>query len=223
VTAPNPGRLADLLDVYRTQDDADTSAEDGAIFSEESAWLRRPGWADAVPRVGDAAPDAAMPDTIESPVSLLELAAAGPLVLKFYRGRWCPYCTLDLRAWQRAAPEVRRVGARFVAVTPQSEAEIALFRERDDLLFHVVSDPGMKLARAYGVAYEISQAVREVYLARGLDQSATHASGDWMLPLPACFVIGRDGRVAWSHVDTDYTRRADPADVLAVLGRLADG
>lgn len=223
MTAPNPGRLAELLDVYRTRGSPDTSAEESAIFAEESAWLRHPGWDDAVPLVGDAAPDAAMPDAVESSVSLLELAAAGPLVLKFYRGRWCPYCTLDLRAWQRAAPEVHRLGARFVAVTPQSETEIALFCERDGLSFHVVSDPGMKLARAYGVAYEISQAVREVYLARGVDHSATHASGDWMLPLPACFVIGRDGRVAWCHFDTDYTRRAEPAEVLAVLGRLAGG
>lgn len=220
MTVQGPQRLADLLDAYRAEDDAGTSPEDGAIFAREAAWLRRPGWDARVPRVGDAAPDTPMPDAPEPTVSLLDLARAGPLVLKFYRGRWCPYCTLDMRAWQRVAPELHALGARFVAVTPQSEDEVAKIRERDGLSFHVVSDTGLALARAFGIDYEMDPAVREVYRARGVDPSATHATGDWMLPLPACFVIGRDGRVAWSHVDTDYTRRAEPADVLAVLDRV---
>lgn len=217
MTVPSPDRLSALLDAYRAEDDAGTSPEEGAIFAREAAWLRRAGWDDHVPRVGDVAPDTAMPDADEPTVSLLDLARGGPLVLKFYRGRWCPYCTLDMRAWQRVLPELRSLGARFVAVTPQSEDEIARFRDRDGLTFHVVSDTGLALTRAFGIDYEVGPEVRAVYLERGLDPSATHASGDWMLPLPACFVIGRDGRVAWSHVEADYTRRAEPADVLSVL------
>ena len=91
------------------------------------------------------------------------------------------------------------------------------YRAQDDLSFHVVSDTGLLLSRAFGIEYEVGAEVRAFYLGRGLDPSASHASGDWMLPLPACFVIGRDGRVAWSHVDADYTRRAEPADVLSVI------
>lgn len=215
--------LADLLDAYRAEDDATISGEAAAIFALEAGQLAKPGWDAGIPRVGAPAPDAPMPDAPDPSVSLLDLARAGPLVVKFYRGRWCPYCTLDLRAWHRALPELRALGARFVAVTPQSEAEIDLQRERDGLEVHVVSDATHRLARAFGIAYEVDDGVRSVYASRGLDLSALSASGDWTLPLPACFVIGRDGRIAWSHVDTDYTRRAEPADVLAALAGLDRG
>lgn len=220
---PNPGRLADLLDVYRSEDDAGMSPEDRDTFLREGVWLRRSGWDDEVPKVGEEVPDTAMPDTETTAVSLLDLARAGPLILKFYRGRWCPYCTLDMRAWERATPELSSLGARFVAVTPQSEDEIALIRERDGLSFHVVSDRELVLPRAFGIAYEVQEEVRDVYRRRGLDASANHASREWTLPLPACFVIGRDGRIACSHVDPDYTRRAEPADMLAVLSRFSEG
>ncbi len=220
MTAPAPGRLADLLDAYRAEDDATASPQVSATFALEAARLARPGWDADVPRIGQAAPDVAMPDAPDPPVSLLDLARAGPLVLKFYRGRWCPYCTLDLRAWQRAAPRLQALGARFVAVTPQSGTEIAAMRERDGLAFHVAGDTGHRLARAFGVSYEVDPAVRAYYEARGIDFAATGENGDWVLPLPACFVIGRDARVAWSHVDADYTHRAEPDTVLDALAAL---
>jgi peroxiredoxin len=220
MTVPAPGRLVDLLDAYRAEDDAMASPQASAIFALEAARLARPGWDAGVPRIGEAAPDVAMPDAPDPPVSLLDLARAGPLVLKFYRGRWCPYCTLDMRAWQRAAPRLQALGARFVAVTPQSGTEIATMRERDGLALHVASDAGHRLARAFGVSYEVDPAVRAHYAAQGLDIGSTGENGDWELPLPACFVIGRDARVAWSHVDADYTRRAEPDAVLDAVAAL---
>ena len=223
MTAATPMQLADLLDAYREEDAAGIARHEQAVHASEAAWLRRPGWDDRVPRVGEAAPAVAMPDALDPPVGLPDLARDGPLVVKFYRGRWGPYCTLDLRAWQRVAPDLQALGSRFVAVTPQREEEIALLRERDGLDFHVVSDTGLRLARAFGIDYEVDPALRGVYAGDAVDLAATNASGDWTLPLPACFVIARDGRLVWSHVDTDYSRRAEPADVMAVVRSLVGG
>jgi peroxiredoxin len=170
---------------------------------------------------GDALPDVALPDAPDGRVRLPELVRGGPLVLVFYLGRWCPFCTLELRAWQRALPRIRALGARLVAVSPQDEREVALTRERDGLEFHMVSDPGNVLARRFGVAHEVAPALRDAYAASGMAAPQDGDASGWTLPLPAVYVAGRDGRIDWAHVDANWRRRAEPAEVLARLAALA--
>lgn len=213
--------LAALLDAYRGYADADPVSS--AVFAREAALMRSPDRLARRLRTGDPVPDLPLPDAPDGPPRLSDLWRDGPLVLKFYRGRWCPYCTLDLRAWQRALPELRARGTRLVAITPQEAPEIALTRERDRLGFRIVSDPGNRIARAFGIAYEVDPEVRALYEGFGLSGSQVDPAGTWTLPLPACYLIGTDGRVEWAHVDVDYRRRAEPADLVARLDRAACG
>lgn len=211
--------LTALLHAYRSYTEADAAPEVAATFAREAERMAEPGWLPARARVGDRAPDVVLSAAGEPVVTLADRLRDGPVVVKFFRGRWCPYCTLDLRAWQRALPEIRARGARLVAVTPQGEHEIALHRERDRLEFPIVADAGNRIARAFGVAYALDAGVRALYERAGITAAQVDPTGDWTVPLPATYLIGPDGRIAFAHLDTDYRRRAEPGDVIAAIDR----
>jgi peroxiredoxin len=212
--------LADLLDTY-WRHAAERAPSVAAALDGEARALTASGRLARVPREGDRIPDAELPDAPPGTVRLSDLLRDGPLVLVFYLGRWCPSCTLELRAWQRALPSIRALGAQLLAVSPQDEREVALMRERDRLELHMVADTGNRIARRFGIAYEVDPSVRGAYAAAGLARPAGDDASAWTLPLPAVFVIGRDGRVAWRHLDPNWRRRAEPQDVVRRLEALA--
>jgi len=209
-----------LLAAYRGYAGADQDPAVAAVFRREAEALRRLDWPGRAAPVGAIAPDPAVPGPTGRPTPLSALLRQGPLVVKFHRGRWCPYCTLDLRAWQRVAAELQSLGATLVTVSPQTEAELALVRERDRLRLRMVSDADRAIARAFGVDYEVMPAVRELYRSAGIHLDRVNADAAWTLPLPAVFVIGPDRRIAWRHLDPDYRRRAEPGEVLAEIASL---
>jgi peroxiredoxin len=212
--------LNDLLDTY-WRHAAERAPVAAAAFAAEARSLAESGRLAGALRAGDPAPDVALPDSPGASVRLRELLRDGPVVIAFYRGRWCSFCTLELRAWQRALPRIRALGARVIAVSPQVEHEVALMRERDGLQFQMVSDPGNDVARAFGVAYEVPPGLRDAYAQTGLDPARDAEPAGWTLPVPAVYLIGRDGRIAWSHVDPNWRRRAEPQEVVAQLERIA--
>lgn len=173
-------------------------------------------------KAGEAAPDFTLPDAAGKPVKLSERLKSGPVVLKFYRGGWCPYCNLELRAYQQAVPELQALGAQLIAVSPESPDNSLSTQEKNALAFSVLSDAGGRIAAAYRLAFELSPELKAIYRSRGRDLSEWNG-GDWTLPAPGTFVIGRDGRVALAHVDADYRRRLEPAEALATVRKLAGG
>jgi peroxiredoxin len=208
--------LAALLDTYWRHAAERAPALADALEREARAIAASGGLA-GVPRPGERAPDAPLPDAPGGRVQLSDLWADGPLVLLFFRGRGCAFCTLELRAWQRALPALRAAGGRLVAVSPQDDRSISLMRERDRLEFHMVGDADNALARRWGVLHEVAPAMREAYAAAGVPLGAACGGA---VPLPAVFVVGADGRVAWSHVDPSWRRRAEPDDVVARVAAL---
>ncbi len=211
--------LAALLDAYRRHA-AERAPGVAAALDGEARALAASGRLSRALAAGDRVPDLTLPDATDGRVRLPDLLRDGPLVLAFYLGRWCPFCTLELRAWQRALPGVRALGATLLAVSAQDDREVALTRERDRLEFRLVSDPDNRLARGFGIAYEVAPTVRDAYAASGMGGRPDDDSA-WTLPLPAVYLVGRDGRIAWAHVDPDWRRRAEPAEVVARLGTLA--
>jgi peroxiredoxin len=212
-----PMKLNELLDAYRATSTADQSQAVSAVFAHEARLLRAAMLRGTGPGNGGLAPDVVLPDSPDGRMRLSDLLRRGPLVLKFYRGRWCPFCTLELRAYQRALPEIEALGAKLLAVSPQNEHEVALNRERDRLDFPMVTDADNAIASRFGITYEVEPALRDIYRAAGIDFTRTNDASSWTLPLPATYVIDVDRRIAWSHVDPDYRRRAEPADVLHQL------
>ncbi len=166
---------------------------------------------------GQPAPDVTLLNAIGQPVPLASLWQQGPLILVFYRGGWCPYCNLELRAWQQLLPQVKALGAQLVAISPQTPDNSLSTQEKNELAFEVLSDSHLLAAQGFGIAFDLPPALVEVYTSVGHDLPQTNGNGRWTLPLPATYVVGQDGRIAFAHVDVDYRNRAEPADVLASI------
>lgn len=212
--------LAEDLATLNAQGRARLAAGDLAVMDAAGAELAASGLAEHSLAAGAQAPDFALPDARGGQVRLSALLEKGPVVLAFYRGAWCPYCNLELRALQAALPEFERRGASLVAVSPQLPDNSLSLAEKLGLKFPVLSDVGNTTARAYGLVFTVPAALRPVYQGFGIDLPAANGDQSFELPLPATYVIARDGRVAWRFVNADYTRRGEPADVLTALSGL---
>jgi peroxiredoxin len=183
--------------------------------------LRAQGLERGALKAGELAPDFTLPDAAGKPVSLSERLRDGPVVLKFYRGGWCPYCNLELRAYQQSLPELRSLGAQLIAVSPEAPDNSLSTVEKNSLAFPVLSDAGGSIAASYRLAFRLSDELKEIYRSRGRDLAQWNG-GDWTLPVPGTFVIDRSRRIALAHVDADYRSRLDPSVVLAAVRDLRD-
>ncbi|GAB3155304.1 peroxiredoxin-like family protein [Microbispora hainanensis] len=170
--------------------------------------------------VGARAPRFRLPSATGRTVALDDLLAHGPVVLVFYRGTWCPYCNIALRAMQRHHDEIIALGARLVAVSPQIPDESLSLKEKHELDFEVLSDVGSDTAKQYGLAFDLSHELAAVYDTLGFDLQRVNGGHPRTLPIPATYVIDRQGTIRWAFADADYTRRAEPEDVLRALADL---
>lgn len=182
--------------------------------------LAESGQADRALTVGATAPSFALPSATGRTVRLGELLAQGPVVLTFYRGAWCPYCNIALRSLQRHHDAITARGARLVAVSPQIPDESLSLAEKHELTFDVLSDRGCDTAKRYGLAFDLPDDLAAVYAGFGIDLDRSNAGHARTLPVPATYVIDRAGTIRWAFVDTDYTARAEPDDILAALDAL---
>lgn len=186
------------------------------IASEMIERLRTSG---AVPgiEIGQQAPSFTLPNAVGKPVSLDDRLADGPAVVVFYRGAWCPYCDLHLRALQDSLGDIEERGASLVAISPQGPDASLSFAERLTLGFDVLSDLDQSVSTEWRLKFELPEALREVYRTMGMALDDHNADGSWNLPVPATFVLDRRGVVRARHVDPNYLKRMAPADVVAAL------
>jgi peroxiredoxin len=209
--------LEDLARSARARRPADVQL----VIDAALAGLERSGIARSCLQAGEMAPDFELDATDGRRVSLESALRGGPAVLTFYRGGWCPYCNLALRAMDRAVPDLRDLGATVLAIAPQRVAAMRETGDRHGLGFALLSDPGNRVGRLFGLTYRLPPPLVAFYRGLGIDLPAANGTADWELPLPATYVIGRDGTVAHAFIDVDYTRRAEPADIVAAVRRLA--
>jgi len=209
-------QLADMQAASRQR----STPERTAIFESATDQLRSSGIETRALTVGAALPDVTLPDVHGELVGLRELNRNASLVLVFYRGGWCPYCNLTLREWQRLLPDLRQCSAQLVAISPQGPDLSLSTAEKNELAFAVLSDTELAAAKAFGVAFSLTPDVVHLYSQLGIDLPTVNANGRWELPVPATFVIDRDGRVAFAHVEADYRQRAEPSEVLELVRTL---
>jgi peroxiredoxin len=171
-------------------------------------------------KAGDVAPEFTLNDYDGKPVSSSELLAKGPLVVSFYRGVWCPYCNLELQALQAALAEIAARGASLVAISPQTAANSRKSQRDNKLSFPILSDTKGEVANAFGIRFALQEYLIEVYRSFKNDLPAFNNDPSWVLPMPARYVIGTDGIIAYAEVNPDYTQRPDPSELLPVLDRL---
>lgn len=172
--------------------------------------------------VGQQAPEFELPNPQGDPVSLSSWLVKGPVVVTFYRGNWCPYCNLQLRAMQQQLPALRRLNAELIAITPQLPDESLTQIDQASLEFPVLSDQDARVAAEYGVAWKVPELILEhMRNDRNLELATINGGNGSVLPIPATFVINREGIVTWRFVNVDYRQRAEPDDIVAALQQLA--
>jgi peroxiredoxin len=171
--------------------------------------------------VGDTAPNFTLPDALGQPITLADLLLQGPVVATFYRGEWCPYCNVQLRGLEAALPRLRELGATLVAISPQAADHSLSLTEKHELTFPVLSDLDQEVIRAYRVQFTLSGDLEDlqvnVFQNDPASQNADHSRS---LPVPATFVIDRDGIVRAAFVSADWRYRPEPADIIAALEAL---
>ncbi len=223
---PHTTDLQARLDNITTQTRALVQPDRLAITDNAVHQLFSTGIEDRILPIGAPAPAFSLPDSISGKlIRSSDLLGVGPLIINFFRGRWCPYCMTELEAWQSAFPAVRDRGALLVAISPQLPRQNDFTVQHHDLTFPVLSDAGSHLADAFGITYTVPEPLRLHY--RSILVNIPYINGDdtWRLPLPATFVIQptRDaaghisGRILFAEAHADHRVRPDPRDVLASL------
>ena len=167
------------------------------------------------------APRFELPNQHGEQVLLDELLAKGPVVITFYRGSWCPYCNLQLKALQSRLPEIHALGAQLVAISPQAPDGSMSENDIRNMDFVVLSDQNADVAASYGVAWQVPAFLLEhMREDRGLDLESLNNGNGSILPIPATFVLDSQGKVTWRYVDVDYRTRSEPQDIINALKAL---
>jgi peroxiredoxin len=217
--------LQDRLDALKADFEAGRfplkpSKEALETMHRATAELIESGQAQRARKAGDTAPEFTLKDPAGQDVSSRDLLAQGPLVVSFYRGVWCPYCNLELQALQAALPEITARGASLVAISPQTAPNSRKSQRENKLDFPILSDVKSEVAAAFGIRFALPQELVGLYRSFKNDLPTFNDDPSWVLPMPARYVIGTDGVIAYAEVNPDYTQRPDPSELLPVLGRL---
>ena len=169
---------------------------------------------------GDRAPDVVLFGRNLEKTHLAELLGDKHLVLSFFRGSWCPYCDMELEAQEKIFPEIIKRNANLVAVSPELYKYSKDFFDKTKVSYDIYTDLNNRAAKEFGLVFEVPGDLREALLILNIDLEKRHGECDWLLPVPATFIINKNGMIEHAYVNADFTRRIEPADILAELDRL---
>jgi peroxiredoxin len=213
--------LTKTLNQVRNELLAGLSDTDRDAYIHLVDWLRTTDVASRALRVGDRAPDFLLPDAHGRLHSSEHLRGEGPLVVSFYRGGWCPFCNAELRALQAVKAEFDSLKANLVVLSPETRDLPRQLKRQLNLDLTMLADVDHGVAISYGVLFRVPEETKAHYSGLGYDFGQRHGSTEWMLPIPATFVIDEDGVVRGAFVEPDFTIRQEPSDILNNVRQLA--
>jgi peroxiredoxin len=187
------------------------------IHAQTVAELKARRLAAGVLPVGAKAPNFELQDQDGNLVSSPDLLARGRLVTCFIRGRWCPFCVGQVEAMNLVLTEIEQAGARLVAISPQTVKQSFFMHDQHKLRFSLLSDPGNKVARQFGLSYRVPAMQEAVYRRAFVNLPFTNGDGSWELPIPATYIVGSDGTILFASANEDYTERPEPAEIVREL------
>ncbi|GAB4408209.1 MAG: peroxiredoxin-like family protein [Microscillaceae bacterium] len=188
----------------------------------QTTQIHESGQLRTVPKLKDQAPSFALPNQKGQSIRLEQVLARGPVVLSFYRGDWCPFCDLELRALQKNLLHFQRYGATLIGISPQLIHVVEKRQSQKLLSYDLLSDQGNRIARQYGLVFKMEAHFAKMHL-----DVFNIRLEEYQLPpldemiIPATFVIDQAGEIAFVYANPDYTKRAEPADIIAVLMQLS--
>ena len=213
--------LKEQLEARAKESTKTLPAEVRSEFAKGIEAVDASGILDQTRKTGDKAPDFTLKNAQSKEVTLGALLKEGPVVLTWYRGGWCPYCNIALAALQEKLPEIKASGAQLVALTPELPDKSLDTRQKNELEFEVLSDINHQVADRYGLVFELTPKVRELY--KGffdLNEFNGKDAGDDRLPLAATYIIAQDGTIRWDFIKADYRQRAEPSEIVDFLKKM---
>lgn len=185
-----------------------------AIGERAIAELFETGIEDRILPVGATAPAFALNDATGRRVRSEDPLALGPLVVKFFRGRWCSYCATELEAWRDLYGRLREHDALLVAISPQTERQSDFMCGQHGLPFPVLSDPENKVAEKFGLVYTLPDYMRSYYRSILVNLPFVNGDNSWRLPIPATYVIAKDRRILFAEAHADFRVRPEPEEAI---------
>ncbi len=182
--------------------------------------LRRTSLVANATKVGEQFPHASLINSEGGDVDLHALLGGKPAIITFYRGTWCPYCNLELRAYEELLQQDENKGITLIAISPEKPDVTTDKLRVEELPFHVLSDADNKLASALGITFHLPMNLHQLYLGLGIDVVASQGNDKLVLPVPATYIVDAQGVIKQAWIDTDYTVRAEPAEVVEHIKQL---
>jgi peroxiredoxin len=231
-TMNNNQQRESIEDAFKRIRSIDASLDEQLQTFSQSVRKRRPEFADAVdrlverlrqsgagesaPQPGEPMPPFILPDETGHMVSLQDLIAKGPVAVTFHRGHWCPYCRININALAQAHRKVSEEGGQIVAIMPDRQQFSSEIKIKGELPFPILTDMDNGYALSLNLAIWVGDEIQRMMTGRH-DLSEYQGNDSWMLPIPATFVVGQDGRIKARFVDPDYRKRMAIDDLLAAL------
>jgi peroxiredoxin len=207
--------LQDQLDEITANTRQLVQADRLAVGERAVTELFASGIEDRILPVGALAPEFSLKDAGGKLVRSADMLALGPLVIKFFRGRWCPYCMTELETWRGLYGQLRERGALMVAIGPQTQRQSDFMAGQHGLPFPVLTDPACALAEKFGLVYTVPEYYRDYYLSILINIPFLNGEKTWRLPLPATYVIAKDRKVVFAEAHADFRVRPEPEEALA--------
>ncbi|MBH0080905.1 peroxiredoxin-like family protein [Pseudoalteromonas sp. NZS11] len=205
------------IDAYNVQKDAKLPADVLALMNTTNEELIAQHIKDNALQIGQKVENFSLANHNGENIELADLLKKGPVIISFYRGGWCPYCNLELKALNDYLPQFKTQNAQLVAISPQLPDETLSTAQKNDLEFDVLSDVSNKVAEQFGLLFTLDERIQALYTQFGIDFEHYYGDKSFKLPLPATYVINQEGIITYAFLNEDYTLRAEPTDVMAAL------
>ncbi len=175
------------------------------------------GIANKALHAGQQAPTFSLFNTQGELVSLEALVGKGPVVINFYRGSWCPYCNLELKAYQDICPAIIEQGATLISISPNLHEKSVEFVAENPFTFDILSDEGNRFAHQYGLVFTLAEELRSIYEQFGINIPELDGDDSYEKPIPATYIVNTNGTIIHAFIDADYTKRMEPNGVVEIL------
>ena len=170
---------------------------------------------------GDKIPDFTLPNAVNRAVTLSEVLKNKMAVITFYRGGWCPYCNMELKAFESLLPAFEEKNVQLIAISPEVPDISLSTKEKNELSFEVLSDVDNKVAKDFGLVFKMPEDLQDLYLNSFNIHVAKHnGNDDFELPMPATYVVNQNGDIIYDFIHEDYTKRAEPSEILSFINSL---
>jgi len=212
--------LQTRLDTLKKEFTANVPDDLLAVMNQETEKLIASDIISKSVKVGEILPDGKLTAVNGEQVSVDQLLGGKPLVISFYRGGWCPYCVLELKALESVSSEIKELGANIIAMTPESSSHVKETKQKNGVTFEVYSDEGSHFAKELGLVFTLPKSLQEIYLTFDIDVEKHNGESKFELPIPTTLIIKPNREIVYIYADGDYTKRSEPSVLLEVLKNL---